>query len=64
MKKIVIEIDTDGSSKIDAEGFKGQQCSVATRELELALAGNGGAVEDRKKPDFFATTGNQQTLRG
>lgn len=55
MKKIVIEIKPDGTTKIDANGFQGQQCTLATRELELALAGDMSNVEDKKKPDFFAT---------
>lgn len=54
MKRVIIEIATDGSSKIEAEGFTGSSCSLATRELELALAGPMGGVEDRKKPDFYA----------
>jgi hypothetical protein len=62
MKKITIIIEPDGSSKIDAEGFKGQ-CSVATRELELALAGTN-EVKDNKKPDYYQSIGQSQTLRG
>lgn len=58
MKKIIIEINPDGTSRVDADGFKGQQCSLATKEIELALAGSASNVSDRKKPDFYATTGN------
>lgn len=54
MRKIVIEIETDGSVNIDAKGFTGSSCSLATKELERALAGTG-EVEDKKKPDFYAT---------
>lgn len=62
MRKVIIDIFADGTSKVDAEGFKGQQCSLATKELELALAGgSNSSVDDRKKPDFYATTGNTQT---
>ena len=61
-KKIVIEFFTDGSSKVDAQGFKGQQCSLATRELELALAGDMSKVDDTKKPDFYAPAGVSQGL--
>ena len=55
MKKVIIEIEADGTSSIDAEGFKGQSCTLATREIELALAGVQTGVDDRKKPDFYAT---------
>lgn len=58
MKKVIVEIYPDGSTKVDAQGFQGQSCSLATRELELALAGDMKNVEDRKKPDFFATHGS------
>lgn len=64
MKKVLIEIYPDGSSKIDAQGFTGQQCSLATRELEMALVGNdSGAIDKKPKPDFYATHGNTQSLR-
>jgi hypothetical protein len=63
MKKVVIEILPDGSSKVDAQGFKGSQCSLATRELELALAGSG-PVDDRKKPDFYAQNSQTQADTG
>ena len=63
MKKIVIEIAPDGSTKIDSEGFIGKQCTLATRELELALAGDG-PVEDRKKPEFFQSIVSPQAHTG
>lgn len=63
MKKVLIQIFPDGSSKVDAEGFKGSQCSLATKELELALAGNMSGVDDKKKPDFYATNPQSQTNR-
>jgi Protein of unknown function (DUF2997) len=62
MKKIVIEFQPDGVSKIDAEGFQGQSCALATRELELALVGNQNDVDRKPKPDFYATTGASNTL--
>lgn len=54
-KKVVIEIEPDGSTTIDAQGFKGNSCTLATRELEVALVGTTASPSDRKpKPDFFA----------
>lgn len=53
-KQIVIEIETDGSTSIDAQGFAGSSCTVATRELEVLLAGGSSGVSDKKKPDFYA----------
>lgn len=54
MKEIIIDINADGTSKVESFGFKGSSCTLATRELEVALAGNMSNVDDRKKPDFFA----------
>lgn len=62
VKKVVIEIHTDGSSKVDSSGFTGSSCTLATRDLELALAGEDPSNrDDKKKPDFYATTGQTQT---
>jgi hypothetical protein len=63
-KKVIIEVFTDGSSKVDSSGFQGNSCTLATKELELALAGEDPSNrDDKKKPDFYATTGNSNTLR-
>lgn len=60
-KKVIITVEPDGSTSIDAQGFTGSACSLATKELEMVLAGgNMTGVDDRKKPDFYATrTGTQ-----
>ena len=58
-RKVIVEIETDGSTKIDAQGFKGQSCSLATRDLEMVLTGgDNSSVDDKKKPDFYATVGS------
>lgn len=63
-KQVIIEIKPDGVVRIDAQNFAGVGCAAATKGLELALAGDGGTVEDRKKDDFFATNdgATQQNL--
>ncbi len=58
MKQVVITILPDGTTQIDAQGFTGQQCSLATKEIELALAGNTGSVEKKPKPDFYNQINN------
>ena len=63
MKKIIVEISAIGETKIDAQGFTGNSCTLATKELELVLAGAPSEVSDKKKPDFYATTGNSNTLK-
>ena len=64
-KKIIVTIAADGASKVETVGFNGASCAAASKDIELALAGDfAGQIDDRKKPDFYATTsqGNQQTL--
>lgn len=62
-RKVIIEIATDGATTVDAQGFQGQSCALATREIELALAGDFGNVDDRKKPDFYATNPGTHTQK-
>ncbi len=50
-EQINITISPAGNVKIDAQGFTGAGCSVATHELELHL--NGGAKKREDKPEFF-----------
>lgn len=62
-KKVVIDIYTDGSSKVDSQGFVGNSCTLATRELELALAGSDpGNRDDKKKPEFAMNPGQSNVL--
>lgn len=61
-KKILIEISPEGVVKIDAVGFTGKSCSLATRELELALAGDMSNVDDKKRPEFWQSIAPTQTL--
>lgn len=63
MKKVLVHIESDGSTQIDAQGFTGNSCTIATREIELALSAGEGPDSDKKKPDFYATTGATQTQR-
>lgn len=64
IKKILIDVYPDGSSKVDADGFKGASCSPATKELEMALAGSTSNVEDKRKPDYYQSITPTQTQRG
>lgn len=63
-KQIVVTINRDGTSVVDAQGFAGKGCQDATAGLELALAGNAPENRDsRKKPDFFGTHSNTGTVK-
>lgn len=61
MKTIRIDIGTDGTVAIDANGFSGPDCEQATKFIEEAL----GEVRERKlKPEHRhrATVQRRQTL--
>lgn len=62
-KQIRVTIKPDGVTTVDAEGFQGVGCKDATEVLVMAIS--GGEAKDRKddpKPEFYAETGQQQTL--
>jgi hypothetical protein len=61
MKRIDIDIGTDGSIAIDAVGFSGPDCEEATRFLEEAL---GETVSRQHKPEHRrrATVQRRQQL--
>ncbi len=64
-KQVIVTIAPDGSSTVDSKGFQGNSCTLATKELELALAGNDpGNRDDKKKPEFYQSLTGQNTLRG
>ncbi len=58
MKSIEITFKTDGTTKIEAIGFKGKGCQQATADFEKGL---GTVTDDRKKAEFHQT--EQTTLK-
>ena len=58
MKQIIVEVDTDGTIKIDAVGFTGNACEKATQAIQQALSSappKGGG----RKPEY-----QQKTVQG
>lgn len=49
MKEIVIDIEADGSVKIEGKGFEGPECELFTKELEADL---GTVTKKVKKPEY------------
>lgn len=49
---IHVDISPAGNVKIEAQGFTGGGCAVATHELEVLL--NGGTKKRKEKPEFYA----------
>lgn len=61
-EQIVIDISPAGSVKIDAQGFKGQACSVASKQIEIVLGGHG-QTSKKKKPEFFQPAATGQKVK-
>jgi hypothetical protein len=51
MKSITITFKEDGSTTIEAEGFKGNGCTDATAAYEKAL---GVVSKRKKKPEYHS----------
>jgi hypothetical protein len=51
-KKIVVTIDPEGQTQVEAFGYKGGTCVKATAPLTQALIG-GLPDQSVKKPEFF-----------
>lgn len=63
MRQVIVTVTPAGMVKIDAVGFKGNACEKATEQLHVVLGGWVQAGDKKRKPDFFATTGQQHTNR-
>ena len=64
MKEIIVTVQADGTVSMETKGFVGPSCSLATRELELVLAGDMSNVKDEKKPDYYQSLTPTQKLGG
>lgn len=59
--KITISFSPEGTSKVEAHGFKGSSCQEATKFLEKAL----GAGTTQLKPEFYQqSTTKTQLIHG
>lgn len=64
-KRITVDIAPDGTPKIEAHNFQGVGCAAATKGIEMVLAGgDNSAVDQKKKGDYWQTTGQGNTLKG
>ena len=57
-KTVIIEIDEQGNSSIDLDGFHGKGCADVAKNFQ----GQDGLKSLRKKPEFYIqqTAGNWQ----
>lgn len=63
MKQIVVTIQRDGTTSVDAQGFAGKGCHDATQAIELAIGGAGAEKDVKRKPDFYAKLSGGNTLK-
>lgn len=61
-RKVKVTITQMGDSTVEAVGFGGSDCEVATRDIEKALAG-GGAKNKKLKPEYYTEGGEDQQIK-
>jgi hypothetical protein len=63
MRTITIKISPDGTEVTsDAQGFKGKSCHDFMQKIINALKAT--VLEDRKKPEYYATEKSGQKITG
>lgn len=57
-EQIVIDVSPSGATKVEAMGYEGNACDIATQQLEIVIGGNAAKRKDYK-PEYSmpATTG-------
>jgi len=61
MKTIEIRINPNGSNvEVDAQGFKGRQCTDFMENIMKAL---GGTIDEKRKPEYLQTVANGTQMR-
>ena len=59
-EQIIVEISPTGATKIEANGFQGQACSLGTQQLEIAIGGQAANMNTDFKPEFTMPATTQQ----
>ena len=57
MQKINIDIGPDGNTSVEAEGYKGGDCTAATKFIEKAL---GRILKRRRKKEYWQVNSSAQ----
>ena len=58
MKEIIVRIKSGGKVEVETNGFVGDECLLASKEIEEML---GIVKKEKKKPEFYAK--NAQTIK-
>lgn len=62
MAQIKITIDKFGNPKVEAVGFTGENCTVATAAIERALADGSGGVDRVFKEEWSQYETNNENI--
>ena len=52
-KRIIVRVDKQGNTIVRTEGYQGESCKEATKELEKIL---GRIVDDTPTPEMYETS--------
>jgi fructose-specific phosphotransferase system component IIB len=61
MKEIVVKIKPDGKVMVETNGFVGNECLLASKEIEEML---GIVKKEKKKPEFYIKNKQSIKMRG
>jgi len=61
MKRIIIEVDTDGKVSLETKGFAGHGCKDVTKEIETAL---GLKESDQNTPEAYTAKNEYVPVKG
>ncbi len=59
MKRIEILVTPTGETKVETQGFTGNECQKASQFLAKAL---GEAINEQLKPEFYTQTSNDHQI--
>lgn len=59
-QKVIMTFDDNSNPKIHVEGCTGPACAILTGPLEKSL---GVVVKDEKKPEFFQSAKQENTVK-
>jgi hypothetical protein len=51
MEIVIVDVGPDGKIRMESQGFQGEACMVALRDMKAKL---GGAVTEEKTAEYFA----------
>ena len=59
-EQLVIDISPAGTVSIEANGYEGNACSMATQQLEIVIGGHAAKKKTDYKPEFSMPASTNQ----